>query len=254
MPELLLAGAEGLPQDSVTVLETNPQFIEAFMVGLNHEMSRELLWRGFPTDLQGTYFKYFWGATADVNLGREPDVPDLHRWDPERHLGDNLTSGNVAGQLALVIRGELLRRFPDTIIYAVDVTADGGLGTDERYPIQRGVLLDDAVFLLFDLTEAEAVGGEEDGGYFFVLQQQPSEPRFGLDELPETDSPSTWNQLAWAHVVTSAGGYLRIEASAEAVAGVDEPNGPEWGFNGAHMANIHLQRPFRIAIHARSLL
>lgn len=257
MPELLLAGAEDLPADSVTVLETNPQFIEAFMVGLNHEMARELLWRGFPTDLQGTYFKYFWGATAEVNRDRAPDVPDVHHWDPKRRLGDNLTSGNAAGQLALVIRGELLRRFPDTVIYAVSVTPEGGLGTDEKYPVQRGVLRDDAVFLLFDLTEAEAIGGEDgDGGdgYFFVLQQQPSEPRFGLDELAETETPSSWNQLAWAHVATDPGGYLRVEESSGAVSAVNEPDGPAWGFNGAHMADILLQRPFRVAIHARTVI
>ena len=39
------------------VLETNPKFVEAFMVGLNTEMSHELLWRGFPTDQRGTYFR-----------------------------------------------------------------------------------------------------------------------------------------------------------------------------------------------------
>ena len=31
-------------------LETRRAFIEAVLVGLNHEMGRELLWRGYPTD------------------------------------------------------------------------------------------------------------------------------------------------------------------------------------------------------------
>jgi hypothetical protein len=251
MPELVFAGADKLPDDRVTALETNPQFIEAFMVGLNHEMARELLWRGFPTDLQGTCFKYFWGATADVNAGRTPDLPDLHAWDPLRRLGDNLAKGNVAGQLALVIRGELLRRFPDAIIYAVKATAEGGPGSEEKYPLQRGALLDDAVFLLFDLTEEEALAGD---GYFFVFQQQPTAPRFGLDATSAVESPAAWNDLAWPHVVTTAGGYLQVTASAAAVASVDEPDGPVWGFNGAHMAEITLQRPLRMAIHARRLL
>lgn len=251
MPELILAGAHDLPEDSVTVLETNPQFIEAFMVGLNHEMARELLWRGYPTDLQSTSFKYFWGASARANLTRTPDIPDLHTWEPSTRLGGNLTGGDVAGQLALVIRGELLRRFPGTIIYAVAATPDGRLGTDEKYPLQRGVLLDDAVFLLFDLTQEEALA---DPGYYFVIQQQPSAPRFGLDEVAETTAPATWNDLSWPHVATSPGGYLKIAESAEAVAGAAEPGGPVWGFNGAHMANILLQRPFRLAIHARKLL
>ena len=36
------------------------------MVGLNFEMGRELLWRGFPTDQRGTYFDSFWGGGADI--------------------------------------------------------------------------------------------------------------------------------------------------------------------------------------------
>jgi hypothetical protein len=32
--------------EMVTLLETNNRFIEAYLVGLNHEMARELLWRG----------------------------------------------------------------------------------------------------------------------------------------------------------------------------------------------------------------
>ena len=30
------------------------------MVGLNHEFARELLWREFPTDQRGSYFRQFW--------------------------------------------------------------------------------------------------------------------------------------------------------------------------------------------------
>ena len=40
--------------------QTNNRFIEAYLVGLNHEMARELLWREYPTDQRGTYFSSFW--------------------------------------------------------------------------------------------------------------------------------------------------------------------------------------------------
>ncbi len=40
-----------------TLLRTNNRFIEAYLVGLNHEMGRELLWREYPTDQRGTYFR-----------------------------------------------------------------------------------------------------------------------------------------------------------------------------------------------------
>lgn len=259
MPELLLAGAGDLPENTVTLLETNPQFIEAFMVGLNHEMARELLWRGFPTDLRGSYFRYFWGDTGEANLEREPDVPPLHEWSAASRLGGNLADGHVAGQLVLVIKGDLLRRFPGTVIYAVRATAGGGLSTTERYPLHRGVAGDGAVFLLFDLTAEEARGGPApagDGGpgWFFVLQEQPTEPRFGLDAAAVVPTPTRFSDLAWEHVATTPGGYLQVAASAPAFGGIDEPGGPGWGFNGAHMADIALQRPFRVAIPARKLV
>ena len=52
--DYLLAGLERLPRNSITSVKTNPAFVAAFMAGLNHEMSRELLWREYPTDQRGT--------------------------------------------------------------------------------------------------------------------------------------------------------------------------------------------------------
>src|SRR5262249_12769848 len=63
--EYLVAGINRLPPDTVTLLQTNPVFVEAFLVGLNHEMARELLWRGFPTDQRGTCFKWFWSPSHE---------------------------------------------------------------------------------------------------------------------------------------------------------------------------------------------
>ena len=45
------------------------------MVGLNHEMMRELLWREYPTDQRGTAFHRFWGRS-----GPQPDdIGNVHR-------------------------------------------------------------------------------------------------------------------------------------------------------------------------------
>ena len=41
-------------------VQTNPRFVEALMVGANHEMGREMLWQGLPTDQRGTPFQHFW--------------------------------------------------------------------------------------------------------------------------------------------------------------------------------------------------
>ena len=49
-----------LPANAITLMATNPRFVEAFLVGANHEMNRELLCRTFPTDRPGTAFHHFW--------------------------------------------------------------------------------------------------------------------------------------------------------------------------------------------------
>ena len=59
-PELVLPGVERFPVNSVHVVETNPEFVAAFLAGANHEMARELLWREYPADLATTTFRRFW--------------------------------------------------------------------------------------------------------------------------------------------------------------------------------------------------
>ena len=49
--ELFLPNINLIEHNSITLLETNQRFIESYMVGLNHEFARELLWREYPTDL-----------------------------------------------------------------------------------------------------------------------------------------------------------------------------------------------------------
>ena len=108
----------------------------------------------------------------------------------------------------LLIRGDLLRRYPNTVIYAVraGATTDGkrSLGTEESHPIFRGTLKPDVTFFGFDLVESQVrgtTGPGGDPGWFFVFQEQPAEPRFGLD-LPSSygGTAASWNDLSWGHL------------------------------------------------------
>ena len=67
------------------------------MVGLNHEFARKLLWREYPTDQRGSYFRQFWDVRSHIDpegLSGDPlkeklyDIPELHRWLPTSKLGD----------------------------------------------------------------------------------------------------------------------------------------------------------------------
>ena len=264
-------GLENVPIDTVQLLKTNERFIESFMVGLNNEMARELLWRGYPTDQRGTYFQHFWDRVPSASGAElQVDIPPIHRWG-DRELGAN-GPGTSDDKLVLLIRGELLRRFPGTIIYAAKaVVRNGrrGLAIDspagvptplEAFPIFRGSLNPDVTFMGFDLTNEEVVGGD---GWYFVLQQQPTEPRFGLDEAPfEVGGPEgtpalkTWNDLSWAHLAPTEVALEKISyVSAKSVQ--LKPTDPVtgiWARNAAHMAYITKQLPVRVAIHATELI
>jgi hypothetical protein len=246
-PELLLPGVGRIEADTVTLLNSNPPFIEAYMVGLNHELSAELLWREFPSDLRSTSFQRFWdtrGATEEIG-----QLPAIHAWAPAAALGESFSTGDE--QLVLLIRGELLQRYPDALIYAVKARTLSTLGTEERLPLFRGRIEPDITFLGFRLTDDEARGGANQRGWFFVIQEQPTAPRFGLDVTREKPL-ATWNDLGWSDLSTVPGAHLRTADLQVPVA--ERPPGPVWAFNGAHLAAIMRQRPVRVAFHARRLL
>jgi hypothetical protein len=251
--DFLFPGLEHVPANTVTILETNPAFIEAFLVGLNAEMSRELLWRNYPTDQRGTYFRRFWEPAAGADLSI--DIDAINTWGVSA-LGQHAGAGE---QLVLLIRGELLRRYPNAVIYAVaalpgdeqpDLSNDP---KDELHPIFRGTLAPDITFLGFNLKKEDALA---DPGWFFVMQEQPTEPRFGLDAadftrpLPELTS---WNNLSWRHLAETPEA-LQALVYAPAAAALPSIGGATWGRNAAHQASITLQRPVRIAIHAREMI
>jgi len=259
--DFIFPGLDKVPANTVQLLETNAKFIESFLIGLNAEMGRELLWRGYPTDQRGTYFRQFWDTRTAIKP--QLDIPPIHEWE-RRELGTTAV-GAGGDKLVLLIRGELLRRYPSTVIYAVRAVETGAgrdLSTnseDERHPVFRGTLQPDVTFVGFDLTSDEVEAGS---GWYFVLQQQPTEPRFGMDEAPylegkaEVPELATWNDLNWAHVApdeaalkelgfVSVGKFNLVPTSQ--VKGI-------WGRNSAHMAYITRQLPVRVAIHASELL
>ena len=91
--DFLFPGLEHVPPNTVTLLETNPKFVESFLVGLNAEMSRELLWRNYPTDQRGTYFRQFWDTSAG---NEQPDIEPINKWG-DRKLGENAARGRTTG-------------------------------------------------------------------------------------------------------------------------------------------------------------
>lgn len=250
--ELLVPNLNLIPQNTITLMETNPRFIEAYMLGVNHEMSRELLWRAYPTDMRGTYFRQFWDVSEVINRAPDAtrgeleeqlkDIIPIHEWGKESKLGThenrNLPSGSEElddRKMVVVIRGDLLKKYPTALIYIqrakwietpedVSVKEDHIRVLDEsepnvniKEPLFKAEILPDIKFLGFDLTVNAARGSREfpnDPGWFIVLAERPGDPRFGLDINSDFDSTVTkWNDLSWNHFGDpNSLGYLDLRA------------------------------------------
>jgi hypothetical protein len=252
--EWLLPGLELVPPDTATLVRTNPSFVAAHMVGLNHEFMRELLWREYPTDQRGTSFKRFWGRT-----GPQPDdIGPVHQFGGD--LTDNLVTRG-ASEAVLLLRSELLRRYPGSIVYVCRAVQQGAnLVLDDStivLPVFRGDLRPDVTFIGFPLTPDELRSAGEP--WWFVIAQPPAEPRFGLDD-PTADTPGTptsANDLAWSHMAPD-GNPATLAPFAigdpPALHGHSLDGGLVWGTNAAVQAHLTYQHPVRVAIRALDML
>lgn len=255
--ELLLPNVSLVPQNTVSLLETNSRFVESYLVGLNHQMARELLWREFPTDQRGTYFRQFWDTRDAAGAAPRFDIDEIHTWPRTSDLGSHAAFGD--DRLVLMIRGDLLKKYPTAIIYAVQASwpANGGkreLTTVEKYPLFRASIDPDLSFLGFDLQLEDARGSDVPAdnrpGWFFVIKQRPGEPRFGLDVAsPVAATAGTWDDLSWSNVAD--GPWIDV---TESLRDATIPDQARWGATSADMASILYQDPVLIAIHATEML
>jgi hypothetical protein len=296
--EYFVPNLQLIPNNTISLMQTNQRFIESYLVGLNHEFARELLWREYPTDQRGSVFRQFWDVSAYVDRdGLSPkdlaealkDVPKIHTWGTDTALGSHnkRDAQGDAAQVVLVIRGDLLKRYPNTYIYAQKATWGSGVRanrlvlSDEtgelyvnnpkddrlRFPLYKASADPDIHFIGFDLTLAEVKGDErlaetaearavigDDTGWFFVLQEIVGEPRFGLDvDAPTEPGASRWDNLAWTAIDLAGGQRIDVARAFTApVPGAD--GGMTWGANAADTAAILYQKPVMVGIHGREML
>lgn len=245
-PQYVLPGVDLVAPDTLGILVTNHAFIELYMVGLNHEMARQLLWNGYPTDQRGSYFRQFWDVSAYIPQAGDPsdpfalaellkDIPPIYTWPKTLPLGEHPNRTDVVlNNVVLLVRGELFRRYPNAIVYAGKAKLQGGTRvldeTDERYPIFRGTLPQDITFLGFNLSIDDARGGtaQSPEGFFFVFQEQPSEPRFGLESTERDNTTKHWADLAWTNFGGggSGGGIFKLPELGNTTRGLTVKNSP----------------------------
>ncbi len=305
--ELFLPNLQLIPPNTISLLETNPPFIESYMTGLNHEFGRELLWREYPTDERGSYFRQFWdvkgiiaedtGLTPEELADLYKDIDPMDAWLTASALGTHRNKKRPQGkQLVLVVRGELLKKYPNTIIYAQkahifkddkgvadgkqepiirEIKTDAEMKNEVRFPIFRAEIQPDYRFFGFDMTIAQAKGADnpkveaDDWGWYFIIQQIPGEPRFGMDIAfsPDDDpaTPLTWDDLGWNNYPDGVG-FISTAIQPTATHPTATPPVPnlfnkltaaekgQWGSHSADMASVLYQKPVMIAVHAKEML
>jgi hypothetical protein len=214
--ELVAPAADALPADGLALMTGNAELIAAYLAGVNAEFGRELLWRGYPSGGRATWFRRFFDTRGAAGAA-DGDVLPIDEWgDKDLH---EVATGTASGDgVTLLVRAELLRRFPNTVVQAVPaVWGPAGRVPDGRAvnPTATGVFGDDLAMFTFPVDPADLVGVPADGpaGYFFVFAEPPTQPRFGQPDTP-----------------------------------------PDWSAPGGPTAGALLRLPHRVAIHASDLL
>jgi hypothetical protein len=142
-----------------------------------------------------------------------------------------------------------------------------------RSPLYEAKADPDIYFFGFDLTVEEAKGGtgehpDDDPGWFFVIQERPGEPRFGL-ELNEAPRLEIFDELTWDDAIPAAQQFLPASAlgfvnlqSVDAE-GQAEGKGPQHdedekanaaAASSARWAYILFRQPVMVAVHADEML
>jgi hypothetical protein len=281
-----------IPDNTITLLEINWRFIESFLVGLNHEMARELLWRGYPTDQRGSYFRLFWdvrtipGALDSKGKVVEKflDIYYIHGWRRAgalTALGGNRPIGRPdVKNLVLVIKGDLLRRYPNTHVYACKAKANPkprpkaeeykrrpedneALKDSFQEPILFAKFDPDIYCYGFNLERDQAMGDPgaqgPNLGWYFVLAERFGEPRFGLDSsLPvPRPQPDTADELNWGHIDADPDKLAAVVLSVNKPANkplITKPGKSDWNKDAGDMASILMREPARVFYHANDML
>lgn len=260
--ENMVSNLDLIPPNTYGLMFTNPAFVEAFMVGMNHEMSRELLWREFPTDQRGTYFRKFWDD-RDSEVDQE-DIKPIHMWKNNLLGKNSLRAAREGGQVVIVLRADLLMRFPNVVVYlqnaVIDETQNRVLGSNVVWPSFFYEVDPDIYFIGFSISRDDATTGE---GYFFVMKERPGEMQFGLDIVANPRSaPTQWDSLNWETDLPGVKDYIDLNKKDHTPPltvreGIPWGNGePAKGYpgNAANMAWILQQKPTSVAVHISKLI
>jgi hypothetical protein len=194
----LLPGVGQLSDNCVVPLATNPVFIDAYLAGLNTQLLGELRWRNLPIASGCTPIRRFWDR-ADTATG-EPghDIIGIASWTNASLLGDpsHRAPGASGRELVIAVRGELLLRYPTTLVYLQPAARSGPSPDFDKDPEDtavrvlpgfRGRVGADVVFFGFPTVADTALAD-----HWLVLEEPPAGYRFANDTPTAATTGHDW--------------------------------------------------------------
>ena len=129
--------------------------------------------------------------------------------------------------------------------------------TEVKFPLYKADCAPDIKFFGFELTIGQARGTEPSPGFsdslgwFFVIQEVPGEPRFGMDVSYDGLAHPRWEDLSWANFADPDMSFITAGVHPTITVG-DDPF--RWGKDAAAMAYILFRKPAMVAVHASEML
>ncbi len=185
-PDWLLPGVGSLKEDDVVAVQSNPAFVDSFLLGLNAQILGELRWRNIPIAAGCTPLRMFWGQVDAATDSHKPDITGIANWPAASPLGsdDHQPPPPVGTDLVVVFRSDLFRRYPRTLVYVTqaalvngepDWYAEPDLAAGRLLPTFQGSIGEDITFFRFDLDPQAA------RKWWVVLEEPPSGYTFRND-------------------------------------------------------------------------
>lgn len=190
-PDWLLPGGGELPIDRVHAVSTNPEFVDAFLLGANHRALGELRWRNLPLVTGWTPLRRFWqriekdGGAPSTDIRPVLDIltppsPGVPIWSDTSVLGDPSHALDIGAQLVVILHTELFRRYPSTIVYLMQNPGGTAVWQDDVdaimnpriWPNLTGSLHPELVF--FGFPKPPDAGKD----HWLVLEEPPPGFRF----------------------------------------------------------------------------
>ena len=266
-PAHVAPALETLDRNRLTALRLDRPFCEALMVGANHELMRELMWRGYPgrtdmTPLRRIFPQQHVEGEPEV----EADTAPILTWAGS--LGDHL---DAAAASVLLMRTDLLKLFPETAVFLWPARWEGGMRVLDRpapgrakFPVTRGALPPDATYLGYDIS-LEEMRGPASGptgaraGWFLVFHGPEAMDAFGFDAPRGSGEPRIlrgWGDLSWSDV--GDGDAPRFVDPTKLAGLALDPRGPNEPTpdpppaplgTSAHVAAVMADRALTVALH-----